>query len=110
VADAKKAETLLLVGKAKEATSKHASGPQGMFAGPLSHGAMQQQIISQPPGVYVIACAMNAEDTADAPLESKNSPTNMMLGWPTHAQRYRIPDPRGDASAVRRSRSPTHTR
>jgi hypothetical protein len=26
---------------------------------------MQQQIISQPPGVYVIACAMNAEDGRD---------------------------------------------
>jgi hypothetical protein len=65
VADAKKAETLLLAGKAKEATSKYASGPQGMFAGPLSHGAMQQQVISQPPGVYVIACAMNAEDGRD---------------------------------------------
>jgi hypothetical protein len=65
VADAKKAETLLLAGKAKEATSKYVTGPQGMFAGPLSHGAMQQQVISQPPGVYVIACAMNAEDGRD---------------------------------------------
>jgi hypothetical protein len=65
VADAKKAETLLLAGKAKEALSKYGTGPQGMFAGPLSHGAMQQQVISQPPGVYVIACAMNAEDGRD---------------------------------------------
>jgi hypothetical protein len=65
VADAKKAETLLLAGKANEATSKYATGPNGMFAGPLSHGAMQQELISQPPGVYVIACAMNAEDGRD---------------------------------------------
>jgi hypothetical protein len=65
VADAKKAETLLLAGKAKEATSRYDTGPKGMFAGPLSHGAMQQEVISQPPGVYVIACAMNAEDGRD---------------------------------------------
>jgi hypothetical protein len=62
VADARKAETLLLAGKIKQAGSKYVTGPQGMFAGPISHGAMQQEVISQPPGVYVIACAMNTED------------------------------------------------
>jgi len=62
VADAKKAEALLLAGKAKQATGKFGTGVSGMFAGPLSHGALQQETITQPPGVYVIACAMNAED------------------------------------------------
>jgi hypothetical protein len=62
VANAKKAEALLLAGKANQATKKYGIGPGGMFAGPLSHGALQQQVITQAPGVYVIACAMNAQD------------------------------------------------
>jgi hypothetical protein len=61
VADAKKAEALLLAGKANQAT-KFALETPGMFTGPLSHGAAQQQVITQTPGVYVIACAMNAQD------------------------------------------------
>jgi hypothetical protein len=61
VADAKKGEALLLAGKT--GAGQHlGTGVKGMFAGPLSHGAMQQEVITEPPGVYVIACAMNAED------------------------------------------------
>jgi hypothetical protein len=61
VADAKKGEALLLAGKT--GGGQHlGTGLKGMFAGPLSHGAMQQEVITEPPGVYVIACAMNAED------------------------------------------------
>jgi hypothetical protein len=60
VADAKKAEALLRAGKVP--TGKYGTGVKGVFAGPLSHGAMQQEVITEPPGVYVIACAMNAED------------------------------------------------
>ena len=40
-------------------------GPKGMFAGPLSSGSMQQEVITEPPGLYVILCAMNAEDGRD---------------------------------------------
>jgi hypothetical protein len=61
VADAKKGEALLLAGKT--GGGHHlGTGVKGMFAGPLSHGAMQQEVITEPPGVYVIACAMNTED------------------------------------------------
>lgn len=64
-AGATSAEALLLKGEAKEATKLYGSGPTGAFAGPLSHGSMQQEVITAPPGVYVIACAMNAEDGLD---------------------------------------------
>ncbi len=63
VADAKKAETLLLAGKVGHGQGKqYLTGVKGGFAEPLSHGAMQQEVITQPPGVYVIFCAMNTED------------------------------------------------
>ncbi len=45
-----------------EATKKYGVGGGGQFAGPLSHAELQQEVINEPPGVYVIACAMNAED------------------------------------------------
>jgi hypothetical protein len=61
VADAKKGEALLLAGKI--GGGHHlGTGVKGMFAGPLSHAELQQEVINEPPGVYVIACAMNAED------------------------------------------------
>ena len=63
VADAKKGEALLLAGKTgKGAGRKFGTGVKGTFAGPLSHGAMQQEIINEPPGVYVIACGINTQD------------------------------------------------
>jgi hypothetical protein len=61
LADATKGEALLLAGKTGGA-QKLGTGVQGMFAGPLSHAELQQEVITEPPGVYVIACAMNAED------------------------------------------------
>jgi hypothetical protein len=61
-ADATKAEALLLKGKGNEALKLYGTGLTGTFAGPLSHGSMQQEVITQPPGVYVIACEMYAED------------------------------------------------
>jgi hypothetical protein len=61
LADAKKGEALLLAGKI--GGGHHlGTGVKGMFAGPLSHAEFQQEVINEPPGVYVIACAMNAED------------------------------------------------
>jgi hypothetical protein len=60
-ADAKPAEALLLKGKINEAGKKYAV-LEGQFAGPLSTGAMQQEVITEPPGVYVILCEMNAQD------------------------------------------------
>ncbi|MGO9822165.1 MAG: hypothetical protein ACLPTJ_16160 [Solirubrobacteraceae bacterium] len=64
-ADATKAEALLLKGKLKGAGKLYLKGPEGQFAGPLSSGSMQQEVITQPPGVYVILCEMNAEDGRD---------------------------------------------
>jgi len=61
VADATKAEALLRAGDTKDA-KKYAIGKLGMFAGPLSHAELQQEVITEPPGVYVILCLMNAED------------------------------------------------
>jgi hypothetical protein len=62
LSDATKAEALLLKGQPKAALKLYGTGLTGTFAGPLSHGAMQQEVISEPPGVYVIACEMTAED------------------------------------------------
>ncbi len=64
VARAKEAEALLLQGKLAQA-KKYAVGKGGQLAGPLSHGSMQQSVITQPPGVYILLCAMNAEDGRD---------------------------------------------
>jgi hypothetical protein len=61
---ARRAEALLLAGKVKQA-KKLAIGPSGQFMGPMSQGSMQQEVISQPPGVYVVLCAMNAQDGRD---------------------------------------------
>ena len=65
VAAAAKAEALLFAGKPKVATKEYGVGSGGQFAGPLSHAELQQEVINEPPGVYVIACAMNAEDGRD---------------------------------------------
>jgi hypothetical protein len=64
-ADATKAEALLLAGKGNEAAKKYSTGVAGQFVGPLSHANLQQEVINEPPGVYVIYCAMNAEDGRD---------------------------------------------
>jgi len=65
LADAKKAEAVLLSGNAtliKGAAKKYGTGVTGQFAGPMSHAELQQEVINEPPGVYVIFCAMNAQD------------------------------------------------
>ena len=61
-ADATRAEALLRAGKGNEAAKKYGTGVAGQFVGPLSHAELQQEVINEPPGVYVIYCAMNAED------------------------------------------------
>jgi hypothetical protein len=63
VADASAAEADLLKGDTA-AAKMYATG-MGQFAGPLSTGATQQEVITEPPGVYVIFCAMNAQDGRD---------------------------------------------
>jgi hypothetical protein len=60
VADAKKAEADLQDGNVAGA-KKFATG-MGQFVGPISSGQMQQETITQAPGVYVVFCAMNTED------------------------------------------------
>ena len=65
MADAKRGEALLLKGEINKAGNLYVKGPKGQFAGPLSTGSMQQAVITQPPGVYVILCAMNAQDGRD---------------------------------------------
>jgi hypothetical protein len=63
-ADVKPVEAELLKGaslqKAASFTTSH-----GLFAGPLSTGQYQQQVITQSPGTYIILCAMNAQDGRD---------------------------------------------
>jgi hypothetical protein len=63
VANASAAEADLLKGDTAGAKT-YATG-MGQFAGPLSTGAMQQETITEPPGVYVIFCAMNSQDGRD---------------------------------------------
>jgi hypothetical protein len=69
LADAKLAEQALEAGKCKGngggQCKRYATGVTGQFAGPLSHAELQQEIITEPPGIYVIFCGMNAEDGRD---------------------------------------------
>jgi hypothetical protein len=64
LADAKKAEQGLLSGKCRGAgqCKQYGTGVKGQFVGPLSHAELQQQVINEPPGIYVIFCGMNAQD------------------------------------------------
>lgn len=62
LADARKAEALLRAGRVGHGqANKYGTGVKGQFAGPLSHGAVQQEVVNEPPGY----CAMNAEDGRD---------------------------------------------
>lgn len=63
-ADVKPAEALLLRGKIKVAGQRYVTD-KGQFAGPLSHGAAEQEVISQPPGTYIVLCEMSAQDGRD---------------------------------------------
>ncbi len=60
VATAKKAIALLLAGK-DNAAGKLIHGNY-TFAGPLSSGGLQQEVITEKPGVYVQACFMDTQD------------------------------------------------
>jgi hypothetical protein len=64
MAAAKQAKKDLLTGKEK-ALGKLIAGPPVSFAGPLSHGAYQQETITAKPGVYVEACFMETQDKRD---------------------------------------------
>jgi hypothetical protein len=59
--DAKAAVKALLAGKEK-GLQKLLAGPPISFAGPLSHGAYQQETITAKPGIYVQACFMDTQD------------------------------------------------
>jgi hypothetical protein len=61
---AKQAVKYLLAGKEK-AFEKLVSGPPAGFAGPLSHGAYQQETITAKPGIYVQLCFMETQDGRD---------------------------------------------
>jgi hypothetical protein len=61
---ARQAVKYLLAGKEK-AIEKLISGPPVTFAGPLSHGAYQQETINAKPGVYVQVCFMETQDGRD---------------------------------------------
>jgi hypothetical protein len=52
--------TALKAGKGKLARRLSIGGAN--FAGPLSPGGMQQEVINATPGVYVLACFMNSQD------------------------------------------------
>jgi hypothetical protein len=51
----------LLSGKEK-GIGKLIAGPPVAFAGPLSHGAVQQETITAKPGIYVQVCFMDTQD------------------------------------------------
>jgi hypothetical protein len=57
---AKRLTALLLAGNDTEAPKLGTSFPE--FAGPLSPGAYQQEVITQRPGTYVLACIMRTQD------------------------------------------------
>ena len=67
LADAKLAEQGILSGKCNGGgqCKQYGTGVKGEFAGPLSHAELQQEVVNEPPGVYVILCLMNAEDGRD---------------------------------------------
>ena len=57
---AKRLTALLLAGKNGKAMA--AATATGGFAGPLSSGGLQQLVVTEKPGVYVLACFMNTQD------------------------------------------------
>ncbi len=61
---AKQAVKYLLAGKEK-AFERLIIGPPAGFAGPLSHGAYQQETITAKPGIYVQLCFMETQDGRD---------------------------------------------
>lgn len=61
MANARKAVKELRAGK-ERAIGKLIAGPPVAFAGPLSHGAFQQETITAKPGIYVEVCFMDTQD------------------------------------------------
>jgi hypothetical protein len=59
-AAATKAEALLDAGNLQ--TAQRYETTQGAFTGPLSSGTTEQETITEPPGVYVLFCAMTSQD------------------------------------------------
>lgn len=59
-AAATKAETMLLSGDLRGAMRDETN--QGAFTGPLSTGSIEQRVVTEPPGVYVLFCAMTSQD------------------------------------------------
>ena len=57
---AKRLTALLLAANDNKAQKLGTSFPE--FAGPLSPGAIQQELINERPGVYVLACIMRTQD------------------------------------------------
>ncbi len=57
----------LLAGRQK-ALGKLIAGPPVTFAGPVSHGAFQEETINAKPGIYVQACFMQTQDGRDHSL------------------------------------------
>jgi hypothetical protein len=57
---AKQLTILLRAAKDKQAPKLGTSFPE--FAGPLSPGGVQQELITEPPGTYVLACIMRTQD------------------------------------------------
>ena len=60
-AAAHKIVALLLAGKDRE-VGRALVTAQGTFAGPVSSGAVQQEVVNEKPGWYVQACFMNTQD------------------------------------------------
>jgi hypothetical protein len=60
-ADAALAEAQLQAGN-RAGAKKLVIAPLMMFAGPLSSGAQQESVVTEPPGTYVLFCSMNTQD------------------------------------------------
>lgn len=62
LADANKEIADLRAGNDRAASKLAVPGPDNLFVGPVSTGAVQQQVISAKPGIYVEACFMDTQD------------------------------------------------
>ena len=58
--NARRLTALLRAANDKEAPKLGISFPE--FAGPLSPGGVQQELITEPPGIYVLACILRTQD------------------------------------------------
>jgi hypothetical protein len=58
--DARRLTALLQAANDKEAPTLGISFPE--FAGPLSPGGAQQELVNERPGIYVLACILRTQD------------------------------------------------